>query len=316
MASDGLPGVALFERNRALAVRIGRVLRAGCDLESIHVSNDADAFAANVHADTRVIACDAADLDLAIATAQAAPHAKLLVWSHAPTLALVARGMHDTRISNVIGWPSFESMPRAWELLFALRRLLGSSAPSLRELLPWGASQHRFRPRTTRELNETVDAIRELAGDSGAPQRTAQRLADAAHELLMNAMYDAPVDQYGEQRFAFQREQSIALEPGAIPTLRLGSDGTRLALEVSDPFGRLDRNALLSGIARGAAPGATLDTGGGGAGLGLARIFGTGFALFVDVVAGRSTTLTVLVDLDVRVREARTLPLSLHWFGS
>lgn len=316
MAIDDLPRVTVLERNRVLGARIGRVLRAGCDLDGIAVTDDDAAFATAVHAGTRVIACDAADLELALTAAARANGAKLLLWSAESTLPLIQLAQHDGRVSNLVGWPSFDSMPRAWELLFALRRLLGQSHPSLRELFPWGSSHHKFRPHDTAALESTVASIGELAEAAGAPPRTAQRLAEAAHELLMNAMYDAPVDQYGEKRFAFRRDQAIELGADEIPTVRLASDGTRLALEVNDPFGRLERETLFAGIARGAARDATLDTRGGGAGLGLARIFSTGFALFVDVVPGQRTTLTVVVDLDVRVREARTLPLSLHWFGS
>ena len=299
-----------------LGTRLGRVLRAACDLDALTITDDEATFAASVHVGTRVLACDASDLELALAAAALAPRAKLLVWSAESTLPLIAVGQQDTRVSNVVGWPSFDSMPRAWELLFALRRLLGHHHPSLRELFPWGSSHHKYQPRDTAALESTVVAIGDLAETAGAPQRTAQRLAEATHELLMNAMYDAPVDQYGEKRFAFRRDEAIELAVDEAPTVRLASDGTRLALEVSDPFGRLERDSLFGGIARGSGRDATLDTRGGGAGLGLARIFSTGFALFVDVLSGQRTTLTLVLDLDVRVREARTLPLSLHWFSS
>jgi len=36
----------------------------------------------------------------------------------------IARVLQEPRLSSVIGWPSFESMPRPWEIAIAVRRIL------------------------------------------------------------------------------------------------------------------------------------------------------------------------------------------------
>jgi hypothetical protein len=93
-----------------------------------------------------------------------------------------------------------------------------------------------------------------------------------------------------------------------------------LALQVTDPFGRLQREHVLRGIIRGsgAAHAASseqiLDTSGGGAGLGLWRIFSAGAVTLIDVVPGHDTTVTAVFDLDLNPRESRNLPPSLHLF--
>ena len=48
---------------------------------------------------------------------------------------------------------------------------------------------------------------------------------ELAHELLMNAMYDAPTDSRGRPRYSYDRKQDIVLDEGEVPTLRLGTDG-------------------------------------------------------------------------------------------
>lgn len=309
--------VLLFERNRALAARIGRVLRAACDLANLQSTDDPHQARAALTPELDLIACDASDLDLVREWSELSPHTKLLVWSQAATGPLVELAQHDLRLSNLVGWPSFESMPRPWELLSTTRRLLGAPAPKHSEWLSWGATHYKFRPHTTDELAKVVITVAEIAERAGQPRRSAQRTGIAAHELLMNAMYDAPVDQYGEPRFAFARDSVITLEGHEAPTLRIGTDGEKLVLQVSDPFGRLERATLYRHLVRGqAAGGATLDTSGGGAGLGLARIHASGIALVVDVTPNERTTITLVTDLDLRAREARALPLSLHWFGA
>ena len=317
VVEPGPARVVLLERNRVLSARIARVLGAADALGPVAIVDDPRALAPHQLGPARLIACDAHDLDVAIGWLGHAPRARLVVWSGESTVPLIARAARHEALSNLVGWPSFDSMPRAWELLYVARRLLGEPAPPLRELLPWGAAHTKFRPHTTAELESTVAAVLDLSERAGASPRSALRISEAAHELLMNAMYDAPVDQYGEKRFAFERQRAIELAPEEAPTLRFATDGSKLTVEVVDPFGRLERHTLFAGIARGAAEnGATLDASGGGAGLGLARIFGSGSALFVDVVPGERTSVTLVLDLDVRVREARLVPTSLHWFGS
>lgn len=308
--------LVLFERNRVLSTRIARVLRAAYGMSSVLVTDEPGTVDGRVLGEARIVACDASEVEIALDWLVRAPHIKLIVWCGESPVPLVDLGERQLALSNLIGWPSFDSMPRAWELLYVVRRLRGDPQPSLRELFHWGATHKKFRPRTTAELESTVAAVTELAERAGTTNRSALRVSEAAHELLMNAMYDAPVDQYGEKRFAFRRDEAIELDGHEAPTLRFATDGTKLAIEVADPFGRLERARLFRGIARGAAQeGATLDTSGGGAGLGLGRIYGSGSAMFVDVVPSKRTTVTLVLDLDVRGRDAKLVPVSLHWFG-
>ena len=232
VVEPGPARVVLLERNRVLSARIARVLGAADALGPVAIVDDPRSLAPQQLAPARLIACDANDLDVAIGWLGHAPRARLVVWSGESTVPLIARAARHEALSNLVGWPSFDSMPRAWELLYVARRLLGEPAPPLRELLPWGAAHTKFRPHTTAELESTVAAVLDLSERAGASPRSALRISEAAHELLMNAMYDAPVDQYGEKRFAFERQRAIELEPEEAPTLRFATDGSRLAVEV------------------------------------------------------------------------------------
>jgi hypothetical protein len=143
-------------------------------------------------------------------------------------------------------------------------------------------------------------------------------VAEVAHEMLMNAMYDAPAGLDGLPRYAHDRKQDIELEEGELPMFRFAADGVHVALQIVDPFGRLTRTHVLDGILRGLAgsegSGEVLDTSGGGAGLGLYRIYSQSTVMVVDVVPGRYTSVTSFFDLDVNPRDVRTMPVSLHLF--
>jgi hypothetical protein len=124
-------------------------------------------------------------------------------------------------------------------------------------------------------------------------------------------MYDAPVDGRGRPKYAADRKAAIMLTEPERPTVKLGTDGTRLALQVRDPFGGLERARLLDALSRGLA-GGELDRSHGGAGLGLTQCHNASSALFFDIARGRYTEVTALVELDLNQRELRTSAKSLH----
>jgi hypothetical protein len=68
---------------------------------------------------------------------------------------------------------------------------------------------------------------------------------ELAHELLMNAMYDAPVDAQGRPKYAADRKADIRLTDSERPSVRVATDGSRLVLQVRDPFGRLERRHVF-----------------------------------------------------------------------
>jgi hypothetical protein len=129
----------------------------------------------------------------------------------------------------------------------------------------------------------------------------------------MNAMYDAPVDDRGRPKYAGDRKASITLEAGERPTVRAGTDGTRMVLQVTDPFGRLERRHVVESLARGLA-GGEMDQSHGGAGLGMMVCHNASSAMFFDVARGRHTEVTALLELDLNQRELKTLARSLHFW--
>jgi hypothetical protein len=128
----------------------------------------------------------------------------------------------------------------------------------------------------------------------------------------MNAIYDAPVDELGRPRFAHDRKAEISLPEQDAAIYRCGSDGVRVAVEVVDRFGRLERKHVFGGLVRALKSG-QMDTAGGGAGLGMLVSYRSTTALYYDVVRGRRTRVTGLFELDLNLREFRQLPKTLYF---
>ena len=216
-------------------------------------------------------------------------------------------------IDHVLGRRDFESPPRAWEVVMLARRLAGAGAPPIGAYLDWGYASIEVQLATPADRDRAVERVQDLVGTLAVPKRVAEMFGELAHEQIMNAMYGAPVDAQGRSKYAADRKAELVLEPHERPTLRCATDGSRLVLQVTDPFGRLGRHHVMDGLARGLAGGAEPDRENGGAGLGMMVCHNSASAMFFDVIPARHTEVTALFELDLNLREFRTQARSLHW---
>jgi hypothetical protein len=262
----------------------------------------------------RVVFVSATFFDEAcLALLQRWPRARLVVLTEEITDGMISTALRQKRLVGFVGWN--HGSARQWEMAFLTRRLLAprQSPPSSADLLTWGASSVTFRPRTT------VQAVEVVAKRFGIQGRSARVAADAAHELLMNAMYDAPVDAQGRLVYALDRTADIRLQDHEVPTLRLTVDAQHLALDMTDPFGRLPRDKIWQGILRGrggqsgAAGSEVLDVSHGGAGLGLFNLFTSAAVMRMEVVPNKSTTVSWIQARSVSQRDQRSLARSLYF---
>jgi len=312
-----------LERNRIVAQRVARVLSATTELSEVHIGESPAELKANLGPQTVLVALDASELDVALEWVRGPyPHLQVVAWSQNSLTSALQVARHEPRLRCILGWPAHQSIPRVWELALAARRAFdGPEARALRitDLLSWGGSSIKWLVRNSAERDHAVSEVERYAAMAGANSRLLERLAVVAHELLMNAMYDAPVGPNGKALYAHDRKQQVILDDAEAPTLRFALDGMTCALEVVDPFGRLQRQHVLGSILRGIEGGQNaqaqvLDTSHGGAGLGFFRMHAACSSLVVDVRPNVASRVMTLFDMDASPREARALPASLHLF--
>ncbi len=302
----GLHAVIL-ERNKLVGRKIARLfVAAGATAEYVEQPSEVPALLRTAN----VLCGDAFDADFIADQVRAHTKLRGVLWTAEP-LRRCLRHMTEGRIDHVLARRDFESPPRTWEILMVARRLLDPTAPPLSAFLDWGYSPLELAPRSTADRDAAVAKIQDRLAGLQLPKRSVELVGELAHELLMNAMYDAPVDGRGRPKYAGDRKAAIMLTEPERPTVKLGTDGTRLALQVRDPFGGLERVRILDALTRGLA-GGELDRSHGGAGLGLTLCHNASSALFFDIARGRYTEVTALVELDLNQRELRTSAKSLH----
>jgi hypothetical protein len=302
----------ILERNKLVGRKVARLFNAA-GLEASTIEEPSQIGGALDDAD--VLCGDVFDADFLAEQVRA--HKKLhgVLWTAEPLRRALRFLIETPRIDHVLARKDFDSAPRAWEVVMLARRFVARDTPTLGAYLDWGHGALELDVRTTADRDHATAAIGEYVMRLAVPRRVADMFGELAHELLMNAMYDAPVDKQGVPKYASDRKADLQLTERERPVVRVASDGSKLVLQVRDPFGRLERRHVLDGLARGLA-GGEMDRSQGGAGLGMMVCHNASSAMFFDVVRGTHTEVTAVFELDMNLRELRTQAKSLQFWST
>ncbi|HEY0251469.1 MAG TPA: hypothetical protein VGC41_08070, partial [Kofleriaceae bacterium] len=293
--------VVILERNKLVGRKVARVFASVGALPT--VVEDPSALAGVVDG-AAVICGDVFDADTIAEQVRARPNLRGVLWTAEPLKRSLKYLAEATRIDHVLARRDFESAPRAWELLLVAHSMILPGTVPIQAFLDWGHSLATFQIATSAHRDAMVAQLGAFIEPLAVPHRVIDMFGELAHELMMNALYDAPVDPSGRAKYAHDRKAAVQLLEHERPNVTIGTDGSRLVLQVDDPFGRLERKHVVDGLARGLA-GGEQDRSHGGAGLGFLVCHNATSALFFDVVRGRSTTVTAVFELDTNLRELR-----------
>jgi len=219
----------------------------------------------------------------------------------------VVAAAHARGMNHLIG----EDDPDDAELVVTSVKLLSGDIFGLEKYLAWGARVGAREVGGYEDKRESMGVVCAYAKEVGARRQVIARIESVVDELLMNALYDAPV--VGGPR---EGAQGRAL-------LRWACDGRWFAVSVEDEYGALEKASILEHLAR-----ARLERGRprarsngdeaatNGAGLGLYFILSSVTRFIVNVAPGKRTEVICLFDLKVSGRDADVCARSLHVFGS
>jgi hypothetical protein len=304
----------ILERNKLVSRKLVRFLTcAGFEPIAVEDPTEVRAHLPGAY----LIGADAFDIDLVVDAIRAFPYLRVILWTAEPLQRSLRYLVENPSIGNVLGRTDFDSSPRGWELMLVLRRLLrpGDEGPKFAWFLDWGFTGFQERIGDTAARDRCVAKVQRFVQHLGVRERVGELFGELAHELLMNAMFDAPVDEYGRPKYTLDRKANLVLLEHEQPYLRLASDGTRLAIQVTDPFGTLERPHVFDGLQRGL-NGGQMDRSRGGAGLGMVVCHNCTVAMFFDVIRHRKTEVTGIFDLDLSQREFRAQAKSIHFFSN
>jgi hypothetical protein len=148
----------------------------------------------------------------------------------------------------------------------------------------------RIARASRRELR--FERMHQFFAKHGLSERAIRSISDVSEELVMNALYDAPVEA-GHFPAAVPRTEDVELPHDLACEISYGIENGTAFVRLRDPFGAFTRDRLLEVLNRCNATDIPLDESRGGAGLGLWRIFKSATTISITVVPGRLTDICV-----------------------
>jgi CheY-like chemotaxis protein len=192
------------------------------------------------------------------------------------------------------------------ELTITAQKLIRCDLFGAEKYLLWGTKLHATTLTQASQRPQLVGEIAEQIRARGQSARVASMAMLVTDELLSNAIHNAPVDERGTHyRAELARDVELELDARHGVVLRWGCDGRYLAIEVTDPFGSLERDTVLRALVQN-----EVKDSGGGAGMGIALTYRSCDHLVFNLAPGKRTEVIALID--VRYPHNERVPASSY----
>lgn len=200
--------------------------------------------------------------------------------------------LRDDRMNHVIVG---EELDRG--VFVTAQKLLTGDIFGIEKYLPDGTPVHYIRLRDFEGRGKAIDTILQFAEQAKMRRQVRSAIGQVCEELLMNALYDAPVDEEGKQIFAevdpHDRTRTRSPRPVSI---RYAATDSQFAVAVRDRFGRLAKNTILAYIEKCLTSPVQIDRKTYGAGLGLYLVANAAASYLVNVAYGIATEVVCTFD--------------------
>ncbi len=241
------------------------------------------------------------DGDLASAAAELLPRltgdARVICILPRSNLAAVVDTMQSSdRVAGLLTTENFDSR----ELSALATRVLAGDIFGLEKMIHWGTLVHSQLVGDYQEKSVAISQISEFAELMGVRRKYRESIEQCVDEMLMNALYDAPVDENGAPLFSeIPTKTRISLRVEQKVVVQYACDGKRFAVSVRDAFGTLERATVLRYLHKCLHSEQQIDRKVGGAGLGLYMMVNAASAVLFNVLPGVATEVVCVFDLEM-----------------
>jgi hypothetical protein len=198
------------------------------------------------------------------------------------------------RVAGMLVAEDFEQR----ELSAMATRVLAGDIFGLEKLVPWGTQIHSILVGDFQEKSNCIAQVSEFAEAMSVRRKYRESIEQCLDEMLMNALYDAPVDEQGRQIFAeIPTKTRISLRVEQKVVVQYACDGQRFVIAVRDAFGTLERSTVLRYLHKCLHNEQQIDRKVGGAGLGLYLIVNASTEVYFNVLPGVATEAVCAFDL-------------------
>jgi hypothetical protein len=185
------------------------------------------------------------------------------------------------------------------ELTAMAARVLAGDIFGLEKIVPWGTLVHSELVGNYHEKSRCIAHVSTFAEDMGVRRKSRGVIDQCLDEMLMNALYDAPVDEHGKPVFSdVAMKTRITLRRDQKVIVQYAYDGARFAVSVRDVFGTLERATVLRYIHKCLHAEQQIDRKAGGAGLGLYLVVNAANTVYFHILPGVATEVVCAFDLE------------------
>ena len=204
----------------------------------------------------------------------------------------LTRILGDKRVNHVIVGDELDR-----GVFVTAQKLLTGDIFGIEKYLPEGTPVHYLRLHDFEGRGRAIDTVLDFAEGARIRRQIRTAIGSVCEELLMNALYDAPVDDHGNQVFAeidpHDRTRTRSPRPVSI---RYAATEHQFAVAVRDRFGRLAKNTILSYVNKCLTQPTQIDRKTYGAGLGLYLVANAAASYIVNVAYGIATEVVCTFD--------------------
>ncbi len=177
------------------------------------------------------------------------------------------------------------------------QKLLTGDIFGIEKYLPEGTPVHYARIRDFEGRAKAVETVLDFAQHARMRRQVKAAIAAVCEELLMNALFDAPVDASGRPLFADVAPETLAQSRSPKPvSIRYAATESQFAVCVRDRFGRLAKDTIIAHIKRSLTESEKLDRKNYGEGIGLYLVANAAASYVVNVAHGIATEVVCTFD--------------------
>lgn len=198
-------------------------------------------------------------------------------------------------------------------LTTTVAKILNKDYFGFEKYLSWGAHVVESKINCSDKRAEEIEKMEEHFKSFGIRSTFLDQAHTVTEEMLMNAIYDAPISPEGKPLYNhLSRLDVVQLPDDKCATLRYGTDGVLLAVSVTDPFGTLTKDILQSYLQKNYNGEETGSSHKGGAGKGLHMIIANSDFVVFNVQQKKKTEVICFFHLE-RNKEEEPKP-TFHLF--
>ena len=211
-----------------------------------------------------------------------------------PTASLtqLTQYMRDARVNHVIVGDELDN-----GVYITAQKLLTGDIFGIEKYLPEGTPVHYVRLRDFTGRGQAIQAILDFAEASRMRRQVRNAIGTVCEELLMNALYDAPVDDQGRQVFAQvdPHDRTTGQSPRPV-SIRYAASEAHFVVAIRDRFGWLAKHTILAYIEKCIHSTNQIDRKTYGAGLGVYLVANAAASYVVNVADGVATEVVCSFD--------------------